>query len=501
MALRVRREASREAKHGAFPYQVEAVEAVKELEYAAILHEQGLGKTKIAIDLALTWLQSGAVDSVFLVAKKSLIENWEREIGVHSHLRPRILGQDQKANFYALNSPARLYLLHYEACVSEERRLALFLKTRRVGVICDEAQKFKNPESNIARTLFRLGPLFARRVIMTGTPVANRPYDLWALIYFLDSGAALGTDFAAFRRENDLSAVVAHDDEARTAFEERLAGLFERLRPFSVRETKETAGLSLPDKHIVPVMVDPEEVQEEIYAAYRNELRSIVVRGGIPVVDNAEDLLKRLLRLVQVASHPALVDDAYQRVPGKLPVLDALLAEAVRDPDAKAIIWTTFTENVDRLARHLRPLGAVRVHGKMSIEERNQSLSRFRTDSAARVLVATPGAAKEGLTLTVANHAIFYDRSFSLDDYLQAQDRIHRISQTKPCYVYNLIMRGTVDEWVDELLGAKHLAARLGQGDIDVAEYRSRATYAFGELLTRILGDGGRGAADTDPHV
>lgn len=501
MALRVHREASREAKQRAFPYQVEAVEAVKELEYAAILHEQGLGKTKIAIDLALTWLQSNTIDSVFLVTKKSLIENWEREIGVHSHLRPRILSQDRKANFFALNSPARLYLLHYEACVSEERRLALFLKTRRVGVICDEAQKFKNPESNITQILFRLSPLFARRVIMTGTPVANRPYDLWALIYFLDHGAALGMDFAAFRRENDLSAEIAHDDDTRTAFEERLAGLFERLRPFSVRETKETAGLSLPDKHIVPVMVDPEEGQEEIYAAYRDELRSIVVRGGIPVMDNAEDLLKRLLRLVQVASHPALVDDAYQRVPGKLPVLEALLAEALADPDAKAIVWTTFTENADRLARHLRRLGAVRVHGKMSIEERNQSLLRFRADAAARVLVATPGAAKEGLTLTVANHAIFYDRGFSLDDYLQAQDRIHRISQTKPCYVYNLIMRGTVDEWVDELLGAKHLAARLGQGDIDVAEYRSRATYAFREVLTKILGDGGRGVAEGDAHV
>jgi SNF2 family DNA or RNA helicase len=500
VALRVQREASREAKQRAFPYQVEAVEAVKGLAYAAILHEQGLGKTKIAIDLALTWLQSGAVDSVFLVAKKSLIDNWEREVGIHSHVRPRILGQDRRANFYALNSPARLYLLHYEACVSEERRLALFLKTRRVGVICDEAQKFKNPESNIAQTLFRLSPLFARRVIMTGTPVANRPYDLWALIYFLDHGAALGTDFAAFRREHDLSAEVAHDDETRTAFEERLAGLFERLRPFSVRETKETAGVSLPDKHIVPMVVDPEEVQEEIYAAYRDELRSVVVRGGIPVVDNAEDLLKRLLRLVQVASHPALVDGAYQRTPGKVPILDALLAEALSDPEAKAIVWTTFTENADRLARHLRRLGAVRVHGKMSIEERNKSLSRFQTDPAARVLVATPGAAKEGLTLTVANHAIFYDRSFSLDDYLQAQDRIHRISQTRPCYVYNLMMRGSVDEWVDELLGAKHLAARLGQGDIDVAAYRSHATYAFGELLAKILGDGGR-VAEGEAHA
>jgi len=76
--------------------------------------------------------------------------------------------------------------------------------------------------------------------------------------------------------------------------------------------------------------------------------------------------------------------------------------------------------------------------------------------------VATPGAAKEGLTLTVANHAVFFDRSFSLDDYLQAQDRIHRISQTQTCFVWNLIGSDTIDEWVDSLLTAKRLAAQTG---------------------------------------
>ena len=74
-----------------------------------------------------------------------------------------------------------------------------------------------------------------------------------------------------------------------------------------------------------------------------------------------------------------------------------------------------------------------------TIEDRNAAIRMFKTDPDTKVLVATPGAAKEGLTLTVANHAIFYDRSFSLDDYLQAQDRIHRISQDQPCYIWNLI--------------------------------------------------------------
>jgi SNF2 family DNA or RNA helicase len=118
---------------------------------------------------------------------------------------------------------------------------------------------------------------------------------------------------------------------------------------------------------------------------------------------------------------------------------------------------------------------------------REAALSAFKTDPDCRILVATPGAAKEGLTLTVANHAIFYDRSFSLDDYLQAQDRIHRISHEKPCYVRNLVARETIDEWVDALLAAKHLAAQLGEGDISRADYDARADYEFGEMIRDVL--------------
>ena len=76
----------------------------------------------------------------------------------------------------------------------------------------------------------------------------------------------------------------------------------------------------------------------------------------------------------------------------------------------------------------------------------------------------------------------------ALDDYLQAQDRIHRISQTQTCYVWNLLCSGTVDEWVDSLLAAKRLAAQLAQADISVEEYARRANYDFGHIVKQILG-------------
>ena len=484
--LKVQRSASLQAKRDAFPHQIEALEAIKNMPYAAVFHEQGLGKTKIGLDLALSWLARDVIDSVMIVTKKSLVENWRREISAHSHLTPRIISQDRNENFFAFNSPARLYLTHYEAMSSEKTRLALFLKTRRVGVILDEAHKIKNPEAEVSQALLGLSDGFIRRVIMTGTPVANRPYDLWAQVRFLDGGKTLGEDFSAFRHSLDLANDLGHDKGKASLFAGALERLFEQLRPFSVRETKKSSGLNLPDKVVTNVDVALEPRQAEIYAQFRDELAAVVVQDGQVILDDAEGLLKRLLRLVQVASNPALVDQSYRSMPGKIPILESLLHEAI-DAGEKAVVWTSFTANADYLAQYFCDLGIGLVHGGLRMAKRETALTAFMTDPECRVLVATPGAAKEGLTLTVANHAIFFDRTFSLDDYLQAQDRIHRISQSKLCYVYNLVATNTVDGWVDALLTAKHLAAQLGQGDINRAEYDARADYTFGEMVRDVL--------------
>src|ERR1700726_2890662 len=141
-----------DARHDSYAYQLEAVEAVKRLPYAALFHEQGLGKTKIGIDLALEWIGENKIDSVLIVTKRGLIANWIEEIRNHTYLTAHVLEQNRSSNFFVLNSPARIYLTHYEPVKSEERLLALFLKTRRVASILDESHKIKNPESDLAKT-------------------------------------------------------------------------------------------------------------------------------------------------------------------------------------------------------------------------------------------------------------------------------------------------------------------------------------------------------------
>lgn len=487
MVLILKKEPNLAAKHQAFQYQREALEAIRGREYAAVFHEQGLGKTKIAIDLLLYWLENKVVDTVMLVVKKGLVANWVRELRAHSHLSPRLLTGDRRGNSFVFNSPARLILTHYEAVKSERKRLPLFLRTRTVGVILDEATKIKNPDSELTQAFFALAPQFRRRVIMTGTPVANRPYDIWAQIKFLDGGKALGDDFDVFKKKLDLANDLSGNAQARETFETELRRLHEKLSGFSVRENKQSNVIELPAKIVKTIPTDWEPRQFDLYSQVQKDLRAVVVRDGLPTEDDAEKAIKRLLRLVQIASNPGLVDESYTLDPGKWNALEDLVQD-IAVAGEKCIVWTAFTENADWLTAKLKAYGATKLHGKLSMEQRNRAVEVFLKDAECRVLVATPGAAKEGLTLTVANHVIFFDRGLGLDDYLQAQDRIHRVSQVKTCYVYNLIMRDSIDEWVEVLLEAKRLAAQLAQGDVTFEYYKSQMSYSYGDIVREILG-------------
>lgn len=473
------------AKYKAFPYQKEAFEAIKDNEYAAVFHEQGLGKTKIAIDLLLYWLENTLVDTVLIVTKKQLVRNWENEFTVHTYIKPSILTSDKTSNYYVFSGPARVVVANFETLKVEKDRFLLYLKTRNVAIIIDESAKLKNPETDLTKTYFLLAPYFVKRVIMTGTPVANRPYDIWAQIYFLDQGKSLGTDFEEFKKNTDLSNKLGSNPILQNEFERTIEQIHEKIKCFTVRETKDSGIITLPDKVYIREEVRLGDKQADFYQRIREDLKIEVMQNGQLVVDDSAATVKRLLRLIQAVSNPRLVDDSFSGESAKEAVLFELVQRIVSNGE-KCIVWTAFIDNVNYFYQKYRDYGCVRIHGGMKISDRNRSVEKFKLDDY-NILFATPASAKEGLTLTMANHVIFYDRSFSLDDYLQAQDRIHRISQKRTCYIHNIIANDTIDEWIDILLEAKQNAAKLSQGDITIQEYRKTADYSFGEIVRTIL--------------
>ena len=441
-------------------YQDEGVESIQELEYAGILHEQGLGKTKIGLGVALHWLRTGVVTNVLVVTKKNIIETWREEVGKHTWLEGHVIGRNPTQTSYALTGHGKVFIINYEQARNLEDTIRTLQKARRVGAILDESQAIKNPEAKTSEALMRLREGFVRRLIMTGTISANRPYDLWNQIRFLDGGRALDMDYDEAKRRYDLP----KSDEEAESFAERMEELHGRILGFTIRETKETAGITLPPKTVETWDAILEKRQRALYDEYEQAAQVLIEREGGEILDDNSQILKTLGRLVECAAYPMGVDEGYDKEPGKDEVLDEILQRRVKG--RKAIIWTGYRGNAERLARRLGRGRSVVVHGGKDDEERNQRIREFKDRrNTVQLLIATPGSCKEGLTLTVAQHVIFYDRGFRLEDYEQAQDRIHRLSQEYECFVHRIIAIDTIDEWVDKLLAAKKEAASHAQGD------------------------------------
>ena len=468
----------------AHPYQDAAVRRLRDLEYAGVFHEQGLGKTKIGLSIALHWLGESVVDAILVVTKKIIIPTWLQEIRKHTRLVGVQLGPSFGSAALSLTGPSRFFVTNYEQLPKLEDLLRRWLKARAVGAILDESHAIKNPDGSVSTLLYHLRTDFVRRLIMTGTPAANRPYDMWNQIRFLDGGKTFGVDYETAKRNFDLPKSRAES----TRFTHRLEQLNARLGLFTSRETKTSTDLGLPPKNIHTWRADLEPRQALLYADYAAEARVLVTQGGILSFDDTTPLLKRIGRLLECVANPNALDQSYSEQPGKDPVLLEVVAREVHGD--KAIVWTAYRANAERLQIVLGANRSVVVHGGVGTASRLRRLERFgRALSGPQLLIATPASCKEGLTLTQATHVIYYDRSLSLDDYEQSQDRIHRISQTRTCHVHRIIAVGTVDEWVDVLLTVKKAAASLAQGDVAAAVDRTDWT-SHRDIFLEILGRG-----------
>ena len=176
-------------------------------------------------------------------------------------------------------------------------------------------------------------------------------------------GESLGSSYSAFKSETDFKKEFGEDSGTTAAFENRLDGIYNKIRHFAIRETKASTELSLPGKLIRNTPARLESSQSILYEKYRRELAAEVLRDGLETWDDAEEILKRLLRLVQVASNPSLVDESYKEIPGKLCLLDSIV-DKMETCGPKAIIWTGFTKNVSRIAQRypqMRPRPSART--------------------------------------------------------------------------------------------------------------------------------------------
>jgi SNF2 family DNA or RNA helicase len=240
-----------------------------------------------------------------------------------------------------------------------------------------------------------------------------------------------------------------------------------RISGVALRREKE-GTIALPQKTVTRIPVTLEGKQAALYNELRQNL-AVMVRAmsGDELLANAQSILARLVRLAQLASNPNLIDASYTEVPAKFRALDRLLEAYLADQSRKVIVWTSFVPHIAMLCARYPQHRPVALHGEMTGDARDASIAAFLNDPSVRLLFANPAAAREGLTLTTANVAIYLDRTFNLVDFIQSQDRIHRLSQTRACEVVLLVAASTIDEFIDFSLAQKHRLARYAQSDTD----------------------------------
>ncbi len=438
------------------PHQETGTQFLRERTAAALFDEQGLGKSRQLIDAIAQERAAGLLDGALIICPNTIKSTWAEEIERYATLPYAVFGAGRAARRVAFRGlRAAFYVMNYEAVAAELPSLRALLRYKRMALVLDESHRIKTPTAKVTTAIQSLRRDATRRFIMTGTPVANKPEDLWAQYFFLDDGATLGTTFADFK---------ARFCTAQGGYT-RVAELRESINALSLRRTKE-GTIDLPSKTISRVPVQMTGQQLRMYDELRNTLALWIKNlSGEEILARAENILTRLIRLAQLASNPGLIDTAYEGTPAKFSALDELLPSYLADDVNKVIVWTSFVGNIAALQQRFSGFRPVTLHGEMDGEARRRSVTLFKGDPAVRLLIANPAAAREGLTLTQARTAIYLDRTFNLVDFLQSQDRIHRLSQTRPCEIILLVAEHSIDEFVDFSIAQKHRLARYTQSD------------------------------------
>jgi SWI/SNF-related matrix-associated actin-dependent regulator 1 of chromatin subfamily A len=450
-------------KKDAFPHQTEAINFIsgEKNREIALFDEQGLGKTKIVIDSMANDIRDNILDGALVICKKTLIGNWIAEVKKHSHLSVISIYGTSNERGRTATTDAHFYITSYETLTPELTRIKQLLKINRMAIILDESHRIKDSSSVAAKSAFEISSLAVKRILITGTPVANSPQDLWAQFYFLDHGRTFGNDFFTFKSElcpaSPRKGLSANDMK-------KIEHLREKMHPVSIRRLKEDV-LELPDKRYENIFVNLEGEQKEIYNRARQDLIvEIRALDGSIIDREIENVLEKILRLVQIASNPILLNPKYSGTSAKIDSLRQIISE-IFERREKAIVWTCFVNNIPIIKNIFVESNPLIIYGGTPIEMRNRNVDRFQNEEKFKLLIANPSAAKEGLTLTAANNAVYYDRTFSLVDYLQSQDRIHRISQERDCNIYKIVASDTIDEYIDEILNRKSSIASFIQGD------------------------------------
>ena len=367
-----------------------------------------------------------------IVVPASLKLNWNREIdrwmtqAKHVHI---INGTKP----YSLPT-ADLYIVNYDLLIAWLDTL-LALKTPLL--IADEVHMCKNTKTQRTKSLQKLAREIPRVIGLTGTPVTNRPAELWPLLNMVDRAA--WPNFFPFAKRY----CNAYHDGWSWHFDgaSHLDELHAHIKPYVVRRTKAQVLTELPAKQRTPLVVELDFASRRAYQAAIGTARSHIAEA-------------RQNHVALGANHLALIEYAKQAaVAGKLPHAFNWIQDFLAT-DKKLVVFATHHSTVDSVIEHFGAQ-AVKLTGHENVQQRQSAVDRFQSDDTVRLFVGNIRAAGVGITLTAASNVLFLELDWTPGAHSQAEDRTHRIGQTDSVTSFYMLAANTIDEDIYTLLEAK----------------------------------------------
>jgi SNF2 family DNA or RNA helicase len=333
----------------------------------------------------------------------------------------------------------------------------------------DESTKVKNPTAKRTRSLTRIARRATYRRILTGTPVTQSPVDVYSQFRLLDPILLGHSSYYSFRDRYCLMG--GHNGKEILGYV-NLGELQERTAAHSFRVVRSEV-LDLPPKTYQRVPVDLSDEQRRLYKSMRDTLRAELDGEEI----TAAVILAKMVRLQQIAGgffplppEPTddgtrLIDVPPRLIPGSIPRVEACL-DLCEGAPGKTVVWFKFRPEIAHLSALLRKQhgedAVVEFHGGVADADRDANRRRFQDPGdPARFFLGQAATGGFGLTLTAADTCIYYSHTFSLEERLQSEDRLHRGGQTRSVVYYDLVARGTLDLRVHAALREKRKLASI----------------------------------------
>lgn len=426
------------------PFQRAGIRYALDRAGVLIADEMGLGKTIQAIGIINA---DPSIKTGIVICPKSLKLNWKRELEKWM-VRPMTIGI---ANGTFPNTD--IVIVNYEGLIRLKD-----LDAREWDIcIVDEAHYIKNSKAQRSKAVKSIRA--RRRVRLTGTPIVNRPVELYNLIE--DLGGSWGSFFSFAKRYAGASHNgFGWDFSGATNLDE----LQRRLREtIMVRRLKADVLTELPRKirQVIEVEAETAEAKRAIQFEQAHEERSEERLADLRAVvelskADSEEAYKAAVQRLQEAASVEFTEMArlrHETALAKVPSVVAHIQNALEDDsERKVIIAAHHHDVIDALAMGLINYGVVILTGEHKEADRQAAVDKFQNDPRVRIFIGSITAAGVGITLTASSHVVFAELDWVPGNITQMEDRAHRIGQTETVLVQHIVLSGSLDARMAHIL-------------------------------------------------